>query len=77
MAHGGEELRLGDIGLLGMAALLHDLGKALTPAHELPRHIGHEHSGVRPLRAVCARWKVPAEFAAVTAVANAIRPLTR
>jgi tRNA nucleotidyltransferase (CCA-adding enzyme) len=54
--------------LVGFCALTHDLGKALTPAHELPRHIGHEHSGVRPLRAVCARWKVPAEFAAVAEI---------
>ena len=54
--------------LLGFCALTHDLGKALTPKAELPKHIGHEHSGVRPLRAVCARWKVPAEFAAVAEI---------
>lgn len=54
--------------LVGFCALTHDLGKALTPAHELPRHIGHEHSGVRPLRALCARYKVPAEFSAVAEV---------
>ena len=54
--------------LVGFCALTHDLGKALTPAHELPKHIGHEHSGVRPLRAVCARYKVPAEFAAVAEI---------
>ena len=48
---------------IGFAALTHDLGKALTPKGELPRHIGHEHSGLRPLRMVCARYKVPAEFA--------------
>lgn len=51
--------------LIGFCALTHDLGKALTPAHELPRHVGHEHSGQRPLRALSARYKVPAEFAAV------------
>ena len=49
--------------VIGFAALTHDLGKALTPKGELPRHIGHEHSGLRPLRMVCARYKVPAEFA--------------
>jgi tRNA nucleotidyltransferase (CCA-adding enzyme) len=54
--------------LIGFCALTHDLGKALTPEAELPKHIGHEHSGVRPLRAVCARWKVPAEFAAVAEI---------
>jgi tRNA nucleotidyltransferase (CCA-adding enzyme) len=43
----------------GFAALAHDLGKALTPADVLPRHIGHEHAGLAPLRALCERLKVP------------------
>lgn len=37
------------------AVLLHDLGKALTPKGELPRHIAHESRGIAPVRAVCAR----------------------
>ncbi|MDO5640313.1 MAG: multifunctional CCA addition/repair protein [Neisseria sp.] len=41
------------------AALLHDLGKALTPAAILPRHHGHDLAGVAPVRAVNARWRVP------------------
>ena len=49
--------------LVGFCALTHDLGKALTPAEELPRHIGHEHRGVAPLRALAARLKVPTEYA--------------
>ena len=49
--------------LVGFCALTHDLGKALTPAGELPRHVGHEHRGVAPLRALVARLKVPAEHA--------------
>jgi tRNA nucleotidyltransferase (CCA-adding enzyme) len=49
--------------LVGFCALVHDLGKALTPADELPRHVGHEHRGVAPLRALCARLKVPTEHA--------------
>jgi tRNA nucleotidyltransferase (CCA-adding enzyme) len=57
----------GDAGI-GFAALTHDLGKALTPPAEWPRHVGHEHSGLRPLRAVCARYKVPAEFAALAEI---------
>lgn len=45
--------------LIGFAALTHDLGKALTPAHVLPRHIGHEQAGIAPLGALCERLKVP------------------
>ncbi|HVR80814.1 MAG TPA: multifunctional CCA addition/repair protein [Luteimonas sp.] len=47
--------------VIGFAALTHDLGKALTPADVLPKHIGHEHAGLAPLRALCGRLKVPAE----------------
>ncbi len=49
--------------VVGFCALTHDLGKALTPADELPRHVGHEQRGVAPLRALCARLKVPTEHA--------------
>jgi tRNA nucleotidyltransferase (CCA-adding enzyme) len=51
--------------LVAFCALTHDLGKALTPAHELPRHVGHEQRGVKPLRALAARLKVPTEHAAL------------
>jgi tRNA nucleotidyltransferase (CCA-adding enzyme) len=47
---------------VGFAALVHDLGKALTPAAELPRHINHEHAGLKPLRMVCERYKLPADY---------------
>lgn len=45
--------------VVGFAALVHDLGKALTPGDVLPKHIGHEHAGLAPLRALCDRLKVP------------------
>ncbi|MGE8559445.1 MAG: multifunctional CCA addition/repair protein [Acinetobacter sp.] len=41
------------------AVLLHDLGKALTPSDELPRHIMHEERGIKPVTEVCDRLKVP------------------
>ena len=41
------------------AALVHDLGKALTPKDELPRHIMHEERGVQPVNDICDRLKVP------------------
>ena len=43
------------------ACLMHDLGKGSTPAAELPRHIGHEQRGVRLLRAVGQRLRVPTD----------------
>lgn len=45
--------------LVGFAALTHDLGKALTPAAEWPRHVMHEQRGLKPLQALCDRLKVP------------------
>ncbi|MCX7514552.1 multifunctional CCA addition/repair protein [Frateuria sp. STR12] len=51
--------------LVGFCALCHDLGKARTPADVLPSHIGHEHAGVAPVRALATRLKVPAEHAAL------------
>ena len=47
--------------VIGFAALVHDLGKALTPEAELPRHLMHEQRGIGPLRALCDRLKVPNE----------------
>ncbi|MFN7550533.1 MAG: multifunctional CCA addition/repair protein [Pseudomonadota bacterium] len=49
---------------VGLAALLHDLGKGITPAEQWPRHIGHEHAGLPLVEAVCTRLKLPAEHAA-------------
>ena len=44
------------------AVLLHDLGKALTPADELPRHIMHEERGLAPVTRLCERLKVPTQL---------------
>ncbi len=41
------------------AALTHDLGKGTTPAHALPRHIGHEERGVGLVKSLCQRLRVP------------------
>ncbi len=41
------------------AVLLHDLGKAITPENELPRHIAHEQRGIKLVRKVCERLKAP------------------
>lgn len=44
------------------AALVHDLGKAQTPSSEWPRHIKHEQRGVKLVRHLCDRLKVPADY---------------
>ncbi|MBP6749829.1 MAG: multifunctional CCA addition/repair protein [Xanthomonadaceae bacterium] len=46
--------------LVGFAALTHDLGKALTPANVLPKHLHHEENGLAPIEALCARLRIPA-----------------
>lgn len=44
------------------AALVHDLGKGITPKEILPRHIGHEDSGIPLVEEVCDRLGVPSEW---------------
>ena len=41
------------------AALVHDLGKGLTPREEWPRHVGHEERGVAALERFNARMTLP------------------
>jgi len=41
------------------AALVHDLGKGMTPVDLLPRHIGHEVRSVQLVKDVCKRLRVP------------------
>ena len=45
------------------AVLMHDLGKAVTPAHILPSHRGHEQSGLKLVKSFCKRWKAPKSYA--------------
>jgi tRNA nucleotidyltransferase (CCA-adding enzyme) len=44
------------------AALVHDLGKGITPEDMLPKHIDHEENGVPLVNAVCDRLKAPREY---------------
>ncbi|MGR9053423.1 MAG: multifunctional CCA addition/repair protein [Gammaproteobacteria bacterium] len=41
------------------AALVHDLGKALTPQERWPHHYRHEQKGLPVLEALCVRLRVP------------------
>jgi tRNA nucleotidyltransferase (CCA-adding enzyme) len=44
-----------------VACLFHDLGKGTTPAHILPRHLGHEERSARLLKKVCERLRAPTD----------------
>lgn len=44
------------------AALMHDLGKGITPPAEWPTHHGHEARGVALFKGLCARLKVPVAY---------------
>ncbi|MBB6521159.1 multifunctional CCA addition/repair protein [Pseudoteredinibacter isoporae] len=45
-----------------LAAVLHDLGKAKTPADILPRHHGHEQRSLPLIRTLCERLRIPKAF---------------
>lgn len=45
------------------ACLLHDVGKGLTPEANWPRHIAHEHKGLKLIQAINERCKAPRDCA--------------
>lgn len=57
-----EAVKLSDDLIVRFAALVHDLGKALTPKSEWPKHQGHEAAGVEPIKQLCQRFKIPNKF---------------
>ncbi len=50
-----------------LAALLHDLGKAVTPSRYWPSHHGHEVKGLPILEAFCERLRAPKAFKVLAA----------
>lgn len=48
--------------LVRFGALVHDLGKALTPPEEWPAHHGHDERGVAPTEELCDRLHLPTWF---------------
>lgn len=44
------------------AALVHDLGKALTPQNKWPAHHGHEKLGISPIKNLTTRIKTPNNY---------------
>jgi tRNA nucleotidyltransferase (CCA-adding enzyme) len=54
--------RISDSKVVRFAVLMHDLGKARTPAEKLPSHPGHEEASVPLIEALVARLKVPNDY---------------
>lgn len=44
------------------AALVHDLGKALSPKEHWPKHHGHGQKGLPVIKSLCERLRVPNEY---------------
>ena len=44
------------------AALVHDLGKGITPQSEWPKHINHESRGVPLVESLCDRYRIPNDY---------------
>ena len=48
--------------LVRFAALLHDLGKGVTPEDNYPSHTDHETLGLPLVKSLCERWKAPSDM---------------
>ena len=57
-----QAARLSEDPRVRFAALLHDVGKGLTPSQHWPKHHGHEEKGVQLVQNICDRLRVPKTF---------------
>ena len=57
-----QAAKISDDPRVRFACLVHDLGKALTPAHILPSHIGHEARGIDAYAMLAKRMTIPNRF---------------
>jgi tRNA nucleotidyltransferase (CCA-adding enzyme) len=48
--------------IVRFAAMLHDVGKGITPAEFLPKHPMHEEKGAVLVEDICDRYRVPREY---------------
>lgn len=57
-----QAVLLSDCKTVRFAALVHDLGKGITPESQWPHHYGHETSGLPVLKQFCDRLRVPNSY---------------
>lgn len=57
-----QAVRLSADTCVRFAALVHDLGKGVTPQEQWPRHIGHEARSVELVRNICTRFRIPNDY---------------
>nr|WP_239032776.1 multifunctional CCA addition/repair protein [Vibrio sp. MMG023] len=57
-----QAAKLSDSLPVRFAAQVHDLGKGVTPESEWPSHKMHCHTGLKLIKKLCARVRVPNEF---------------
>ncbi len=57
-----QATKLSDNPVVRFAALMHDIGKGLTPVEMLPGHHGHEESGAQLFNSVAKRLRMPDQY---------------
>jgi tRNA nucleotidyltransferase (CCA-adding enzyme) len=57
-----QAARLSEDPRVRFAALVHDVGKGITPEEEWPQHIEHEARGVPIVKKMCERLRVPNDY---------------
>lgn len=57
-----QAARLSNDTQVRFAALVHDLGKGLTPEDEWPKHKAHEDNGVALVENLCKRYRLPNDY---------------
>jgi len=57
-----QAARLSNDPKIRFAALVHDLGKGITPQEEWPKHKEHEERGVPLVEALCQRLRAPNDY---------------
>lgn len=66
---------LSDDPIIRFAALVHDLGKGLTPMSVWPKHHGHEEGGVPAIESLCERLRIPRDYKNLAVVVSRVHLL--